>query len=156
MAILFPNRKLNLVCVFTKRVWDKLKFTLELLKIKIHFQIHILYRRSDFGSMLWNVCFPVGGRNIKRHMAPGYEEPAPSRESLVNAIHPEDIRRSKVVWFCILFWNFLSWFSWLSLREFVEAVFGGTVYSLSLWIFQQNPSGILLVGIKLLSPSVCL
>ena len=52
MAILFPNRKLNLVCVFTKRVRDKLKFTLELLKIKIHFQVHILYRRCGFGSML--------------------------------------------------------------------------------------------------------
>lgn len=58
---------------------------------------------------------------------------------------------------CILFWNFMSWFSWLSPKEFGEAVFGGTVYcSLSRWIFQQNPSGILLVGIKLLSPSICL
>ena len=29
---------------------------------------------------------------------------------------------------CILFWNFMSWFSWLSPKEFGEAVFGGTVY----------------------------
>lgn len=36
------NGRLNLVCVFTRRVHDKLKFTLELLKTK-HFQICMMY-----------------------------------------------------------------------------------------------------------------
>ncbi|GAB5580000.1 band 4.1-like protein 4B isoform X11 [Prionailurus iriomotensis] len=51
--------------------------------------------RSDFIRLGSRFRFRVGGQSIKPHMGPGYGEPAPLSGSLVNAIHPGDIRRSK-------------------------------------------------------------
>lgn len=51
---------------------------------------------TDRTSSGWGLASgSAGGRNIKRPTAPGYEEAAPSSGSLVNAIHPGDIRPSK-------------------------------------------------------------
>lgn len=88
-----------------------MKRTLELLEIKVHFQKQVMYWDSDIDNTQENIYFPVGGQNIKLHMAPGYEEPAPLRGSLVNVIHPGDIQRSKVV--CFSFFLGILHYAWV-------------------------------------------
>lgn len=44
-----------------------------------------------------NISFLVGGQNIKLHMAPDCEGPAPLREGLANVTHPGGIPHSKVI-----------------------------------------------------------